>query len=81
MNPFGAVVIFLIVWWLAFFTVLPWGVSSRWEGEDDGVIGADPGAPQIPNLRKKMLITTGVAFVMWAAIVAVIMSGVINFRP
>ncbi|MFQ5564328.1 MAG: DUF1467 family protein [Parvularculaceae bacterium] len=80
MNPFGAGVIYVIIWWLVFFAVLPWGVSSRWEGEDDGVKGADPGAPQAPNLKKKMIVTTGVALVFWAAAVATIVSGVVDFR-
>lgn len=80
MNPFGAGVIFIIIWWLVFFAVLPWGVMSRWEGEDDGVEGADPGAPQTPNLKKKMILTTLIAAGITAIIIVIILSGVINFR-
>ncbi|MEX0644326.1 MAG: DUF1467 family protein [Parvularculaceae bacterium] len=80
MTIAGAIVIFVLIWWSVFFAVLPWGVRGRWESSDDGVKGADPGAPVIPNLKRKALITTGIAFGLWAITVGVIVSGVINFR-
>lgn len=80
MNPAGAVVIFVIVWWCAFFAMLPIGVKGRWESDSDGVEGADPGAPADPNLRKKAIWATMIAAPVTAVIAAVILSGVINFR-
>lgn len=80
MNPAGAVVVFVIIWWTVFFAVLPWGVRGRWESEDDGVKGAEPGAPVTPDLKKKLLWTTGITLVLWAIAEAVIISGVISFR-
>lgn len=80
MNIAGAVVIFVILWWTVFFAVLPWGVRSRWETGDDGVAGADPGAPAEIDLKKKALVTTGITVGVWALVVAVVASGVINFR-
>lgn len=80
MNPTAALVIFVIVWWCVFFAVLPIGVTGRWEGENDGVAGADPGAPAKPNLKKKVLWTTMAAAPITGIIIAVILSGVINFR-
>lgn len=80
MNPVGAVVIYVLIWWTVFFAVLPWGVRGRWESDDDGVAGADPGAPAAPDLKKKALWTTGVSFALWAIVEAVILSGVLNFR-
>jgi predicted secreted protein len=80
MNLPAIVVIFVMVWWCVFFAMLPIGVKGRWESEEDGVEGADPGAPQDPNLRKKAIWTTMIAVPVTAAIVAVILSGVINFR-
>lgn len=80
MNVVGAIVIYIIVWWVVFFAVLPWGVRGRWESEDDGVKGAEPGAPVTPDLKRKALITSAIAFGVSAVIVAVIMSGVIDFR-
>lgn len=76
----GAVVIFVMVWWCAFFAMLPHGVKGRWESDADGVDGADPGAPVDPELRKKALRATLVALPVTAVIIAVIISGVIDFR-
>lgn len=55
--------IFLIIWWLALFAVLPWGVR-RQESDD---IGHDPGAPANPMLWKKAGITTAIALLIWGA--------------
>lgn len=77
MNPVGLIVIFLLSWWMIFFAVLPIGVRSRWESEDDGVKGADPGAPASPDLKKKMLITTGLALIATVIIAAIGASGVL----
>jgi predicted secreted protein len=80
MNPAGAIVIYVLIWWSVFFAVLPWGVRGRWESDDDGVKGADPGAPAAPQLGRKALITTAIATALWAVAVLIIMSGVIDFR-
>ncbi len=80
MNPVGAFVIYVLIWWCVFFAMLPVGVKGRWEGEGDGVDGADPGAPSNPNLKKKALWTTLTALAIWVPTIALILSGVINFR-
>ena len=80
MNIGGAIVIYVIVWWLIFFALLPMGVTSRWEGPDDGVKGAEPGASTDPQLKKKAIRATLIAFGVSAVIIGVIMSGVIDFR-
>ena len=77
MNWVGVIVIFTMSWWTLFFAVLPWGVRSRWESEDDGVAGADAGAPTRPDLRRKAIITTGLATLATAAICGLIVSGVL----
>lgn len=80
MSIVGTIVIFLITWWTVLFTVLPWGVKSRHEAPDDGVEGAEPGAPVDPQLKRKLLITTCIALVITAALSTLIASGLINFR-
>lgn len=80
MNAAGAVVIFIIWWWIAFLAVLPRGVEGRWESKDDGVKGADPGAPVEPAIGKKAWLATKIAVALWAVTIAVILSGVFNFR-
>lgn len=80
MNPVGAVIIFLLVWWCVFFAVLPTGVTGRWESADDGIKGADPGAPAFPDLKRKVMLTTLIAAGVSAVVIAVVASGVIDFR-
>ena len=42
------IVIFVVIWWLVLFTVLPFGVQK-----DDKIVGGnDPGAPKNPMLKK-----------------------------
>jgi predicted secreted protein len=67
MSLATAIAIYFIIWWTVLFAVLPWGVRSQHE---DGAIspGSDPGAPAIPQLRRKLTWTTIVAalvFVLW----------------
>lgn len=80
MNIAGALVIYIIWWWVAFLAVLPREVKGRWEAEDDGVEGADPGAPVEPKLKKKAWLATKISLALWLVTVAVILSGVFNFR-
>ena len=62
-----SIAIYFIIWWAVLFAVLPWGVRSQ---QEDGVIapGSDPGAPAIPNVRRKLVWTTiiaGLVFALW----------------
>jgi predicted secreted protein len=53
----GALSLYFVIWWIALFVVLPFGVRSQHE---DGAVtaGTDPGAPSLPRLREKALWTT-----------------------
>ncbi len=80
MNIAGAVVIFIVWWWVVFLAVLPRGVQGRWEAPDDGVDGADPGAPVSPDIGKKAWLATKIAAGLSAVTIALILSGLIDFR-
>ncbi|WP_411816033.1 DUF1467 family protein [Hyphococcus sp. DH-69] len=79
MNPTGALVIFIVWWWVIFLAVLPRDIQGRWESPDDGVKGADPGAPVKPNIGAKAWLTTKITVVFWAVTVAIILSGIFKF--
>jgi len=66
MSVTTAVAIYFLIWWITLFAVLPFGVRRQDEG---GAIapGTDPGAPALPRLGLKLLWTTGVATVIFAA--------------
>ncbi len=61
-----ALAIFFLIWWVVLFAVLPCGVRSQHEG-GEVVPGTDPGAPTIPHLKRKLLWTTVVSAVIFAA--------------
>lgn len=68
MNLFLGIAIYLIVWWLSFFVMLPMGAQSHHEAGEETVPGAERGAPKVHNLRLKALIAAGIAAVAWLGI-------------
>jgi predicted secreted protein len=76
MNPVTAVVLFIIIWWLILFLVLPWGVRRTENPEE----GHDPGAPARPMLVRKLLITSGIAIILFAVIFGIIEWGGFSLR-
>lgn len=64
-----AIAIYLTIWWIVLFAILPIGVRSAHE-ESDTPEGSDPGAPVAPKLLIKALATTVVSAVLFAALVA-----------
>jgi len=66
MSKATGLAMFFLIWWVVLFAVLPWGVRSQHEG---GAMtpGTDPGAPVIPKLGRKLVWTTLVAGLVFAA--------------
>ena len=54
MDLLTAFFIYLILWWVTLFMVLPFGVRRH---QEDGK-GFDSGAPEFTNIGKKLLINT-----------------------
>ena len=48
------IVIFVIIWWLVLFVVLPFGIQR----DENSIKGNDPDAPKNPMLKKKIYFTT-----------------------
>jgi predicted secreted protein len=61
-----AIAIYFLIWWVVLFAVLPFGIRSQHEGGDIAP-GTDPGAPAIPNLGRKLVWTTVVSALIFAA--------------
>ena len=76
MNWFTGIVVYLLIWWVVIFMVLPWGVQR----DESGPQITGPGAPKDPLLKKKFIITTVLSFVIWAIIAALISSDLLSFR-
>ncbi|HYD19780.1 MAG TPA: DUF1467 family protein [Patescibacteria group bacterium] len=54
MDVVTALFIYLLIWWVMLFAVLPLGVERH---ADEGV-GHDAGAPRQPHLKKKIILTS-----------------------
>jgi predicted secreted protein len=66
-----AIAMFVTIWWVLLFAVLPFGVRSQHETAEI-VPGTDPGAPVAPRLFAKALWTTGISLIAFAALMLVI---------
>lgn len=80
MGPVTSVLVFVILWWLIFFMMLPIGVRSQHEAEDGVTPGTEPGAPQRPALWKKALWATLLTGVAFGAFYAAVAAELISFR-
>lgn len=79
MGPVSGIVLYVVIWFLTFFVALPIRLQTQGD-KGDVVPGTHSSAPEEHHLKKKALITTGVAFVIWAIVAYVILSGLITVR-
>ena len=79
MGITSAIVLFAVIWFLTLFIVLPLRLKTQ---GDVGKIepGTHAGSPVNPNMKKRFLVTTAVALVLWAIIAGSIISGVFAVR-
>jgi predicted secreted protein len=64
-----AIAVFLTLWFVVLFAVLPFGVTSQSESESY-LQGTDPGAPVTPRLLLKAVWTTVVTAILFGVLVA-----------
>ena len=76
MSGFVGVAMYVVIWWLTIFAVLPWGVKPAEKGD----LGARAGAPANPRLWFKVGVTSIVAAVLWLIMYAVIRFGLVDLR-
>ncbi len=77
MTITAAIVLFAVTWFMVFFCVLPLRFVSQAEA-GEVVPGTPKSAPTDPMLRRKAKITTVVAALIFAALYAIITSGIIT---
>ncbi|MDX9999505.1 MAG: DUF1467 family protein [Phenylobacterium sp.] len=75
------VAIYLTLWWVVLFAVLPLGTVTHAEAGIDKRDGGDPGAPVDPKLKRKFLTTTWVSAVIFVILWAVLHFGLIQLPP
>jgi predicted secreted protein len=67
MNVVGGLALYFVIWWITLFAVLPFGIRSQ-EEAGEVVAGTEPGAPVLPGLLKKAVITSLIAAVIFAGV-------------
>lgn len=68
MDWFTGIVVFVVIWWTAIFTVLPWGIKRDATGKPDD-----------PRMAHKILATTALSAVIWLCVYALIEAQLISF--
>lgn len=78
MSTTTVIAIYFLIWWIALFAVLPWGIRSQHEG-GEFVQGTDPGAPIAHVIWRKLFWTTVVATVIFGLLYVAYTRGYIPF--
>ena len=74
MNWFSAFVLFAVIWFLTLFVVLP--LRLKTQGDVGSVVpGTQAGAPANAQIKKRFLVTTVAAVIIWGIVTTVIVSG------
>ena len=80
MSVTGSIIIYVMIWWIIFFSVLPTGIQSNKEAFKEKFGGIDPGAPKNPKIAKKFLITTLITTIIFMIIYYLVNADLLNLR-
>jgi len=69
--------IYFVMWWIVLFVTLPFGVRSQHE-DGVGAPGTDPGAPITTGMGRKLIWTTVISAVVFAASLLAYNAGLLN---
>jgi len=76
----GSIIVYVLIWWIIFFSVLPVGIQSNKEQFKERIEGNDPGAPNNPKIAKKFLITTIITSIIFIVIYYLVEFDLLNLR-
>jgi len=80
MNPVMSVAVYVILWWLAFFTMLPMGAQSFHEADEQAAPGVERGAPRAHRIGLKVLLAAGIAALLWLGVVWAVAQDIFTVR-
>ena len=80
MGITGSIIVYVLIWWIIFFSVLPVGIQSNKEKFREKIEGIDPGAPINPKIGKKFLITTLITSIIFIVIYYLVEFNLLNLR-
>jgi predicted secreted protein len=76
MNWLTGIVVYILVWWVTLFAILPLWVTPA-DPEEPGFAA---GAPRRPLMLRKVVVTTVVATIIWLGIYVVVSEPWFSFR-
>jgi predicted secreted protein len=74
-----AFAIYFVIWWIALFLTLPFGVRSQHE-DGEGAPGTDPGAPVAARMGRKLIWTTVISAIIFVTAMLAYNSGLLNIE-
>ena len=77
MSITGLSIIYIIIWWIVFFAILPIDVIRQ---KSKKVEGEDPGSPENPKMLKKFIYCTGITTIIFLIIYLLIKFEYLNLR-
>ena len=77
MSPTGLAIIYIILWWIIFFAILPIDVERN---KTLKVEGEDPGSPENPKMFKKFIYCTGITTILFIIIFLLMKFEYLNLR-
>ena len=77
MSATGLAIIYIIIWWIVFFTILPIDVNRL---KSVKIEGEDAGSPENPKMLKKFIYCTGITSIIFIIIYLLIKSEYLNLR-
>ena len=80
MGLTGSIIVYVMIWWVVFFSILPIGIQSNKETYKENIGGSDPGAPKNPKIGIKFLITTIITSIIFIMLYYFVSKGFLNLR-
>ena len=77
MSATGLAIIYIIIWWIVFFAILPIDVDRK---KIEKIDGEDPGSPENPKILKKVIYCTGITTILFTVIYLLMKFEYLNLR-
>ena len=77
MSITGSLIIFVLIWWIIFFSLLPIDVDRKHKQIVEGI---DKGSPENPRIIKKLIYTTIITSIIFIGIFMLVKYDYLNLR-
>ena len=77
MSFTGSLIIYVLIWWIIFFSLLPIDVDRKHKQIVEGI---DKGSPENPRIIKKLIYTTLITSIIFIGIFMLVKYDYLNLR-